>query len=265
MACNKRLPTFKKKVTILTTDDEFHWDESGWNYSTGVATVDFLADLRNTVLGTSAAISVKPAIQFAQVRTDRPHAGAVITAGSVITGDGLTHYLETLSAGSKFWWRRGLRTKLAAGSFAQTEIELHTAFRSCGTHFPTREIEIFPFNTLAASVRYIPITSVLDTSGVNVAKGAIVVLDNANNKLDFRLAGRAFNDPLARGAWVDLEAGWSTPPAGDSVANTGEVSLSGLSLSSNQFMELGVATRKDVDGSANSRCILHITPAIKYS
>ena len=36
------------------------------------------------VLGTSAALSIKPAIQLAAVRTDRPDAGAAVTAGTVI-------------------------------------------------------------------------------------------------------------------------------------------------------------------------------------
>ncbi|HND34727.1 MAG TPA: hypothetical protein PLA94_32210, partial [Myxococcota bacterium] len=55
-----------------STSDAFLWDPQ-WYPSTGVATVDFLADVAIIdAVGGGAGVSLKPAMQFAATRIDRP-------------------------------------------------------------------------------------------------------------------------------------------------------------------------------------------------
>jgi hypothetical protein len=266
LTCTRELPPWELDI-ILTTSDEVRVWEPTWNPIIGVSSVDFLADVRNLVGGTGAAVSLKPAIQYAAVRTDRPGAGAAITAGSAITaGNTLTHYEETLSGSLNFWWRRGWSYQLTSGAFARCSTIQYTSFRSCGKIFPAREVLFNPTNDKNTDCEY-PLTGMFPAVGVDKAKLAIVGLDNLNNSLRYRLIGRAFNDPQARGSWILLPTvggSYTTPGTGDFVDNTGEVDLSGLPLTTNQWMELGLAIGKANDTDPNGRCIFHIIPAIKY-
>lgn len=61
-------------LNVYSTEQAFLWDPQ-WHSCTGVPGIDFTADVRNVTLGAGAAISLKPALQFAQVRTERPDDG----------------------------------------------------------------------------------------------------------------------------------------------------------------------------------------------
>lgn len=262
MNCINELSPWSMEVIALSTSLAFLWDPQ-WYACTGVTSVDFLADVRN--LG-GANLILKPAIQYAAVRTDRPGAGAVITAGSDITGAGAYSFKETLSGGTQFFFRRGIGYKLdTGGTFARAEVMVHTAFRSCGKVFPPREIVFNPLNS-SADVSVFPLTGVFPVAGVSKAKCAVVGLDNANGAMDWRIFGRAFNDKLARGGWTPLGPSWYQPAAGDfTPVNTGEIDLGPLSLSSNHWVELAFAVQKGAGTDANSRCIFHVATALKYA
>lgn len=199
MTCIHDLSPIRNDLVITHSDEAFVWD-SRWHATAGVSALSITADIRNVGLGTSAAMAIKPAVQLATVRTDRPDAGAAITAGSAITAAGLTHFVETLSASSKGFFRVGWSVKLTAGSFARAEALLHVSYRACGRMFTPRELVFQPVNNTAAP-SYFPLTGVFPTAGVDKGRLLIVGLDNANSTLQWRLAGRAFNDPMARGAW----------------------------------------------------------------
>jgi hypothetical protein len=263
MSCTRELPPLQQDHVLTSQEETLLWERE-WNAITGVAKVSLTADVRNLVLGSGAAVALKPAIQMATVRVDRPDPGAAISAGSVITAEGVSHFEETLSGSNKFYFRRGFSLRLTAGSYARVETTLHTAFRACGTIFPAREIPFHPMNSTAA-VHYFSLTGRFPLVGVDKAKLAVIGMDNLNTSLQWRAAGRTFIDPTYRGAWVDLMSGWQTPATGDFGVNTGEIDLSGLSLASNHWGELALAVRKDADGSAPSRCIFHVIPAIKYN
>jgi hypothetical protein len=254
----------KLNLTITNSDDAYVWDDQ-WHPSIGVPSVDFAADVRNLVLGTSAAVSLKPAIQFAPVRTDRPDAGAAIANGSnITTGDAVTHFEESLSGASKFFFRRGFRYKLTSGSFASAEVLLYTAFRACGRIFRPRDITFNPVNDVNVP-SYFSLTGPFAAVGVDVAKMVVIGMGDLNTKLEWRPIGRSFNDPLARGEWTPLGSGWSNPQTANFGANTGELDLTDLTLASFQWMELGLAVRKQADTDANSRCMFKVVPAVKYT
>ena len=265
MSCTKDLIPMKFDLTMLSAAEwSFTWEDH-WHPSTGVTAVDFLADVRNVALGASATIAIKPALQFAYVRTDRPDQGAVIAIGSSIDSVGPTHYAQSITSTQKFFFRRGLGFKLTAGSFARAEVLLYTSFRACGKIFPPREIIYNPYNE-DVEISMFPLTGPFSAVGVDKVKLAIIGMDNANNKLEYQVFARAFNDPLARGGWTGIQSDvYTATTAGDFVANTDELPFTGLTLANSQWVEVAIGLKKDATADANSRVILHITSAIKYA
>lgn len=199
MSCTKELPPWALDLVITSTEEVQVWERQ-WHPVTGVGLIDFTADVRNLVLGTDAEVSMKPAIQLATVRTDRPDAGVAITAGSAITGEGLAHFEETISASGKAFFRRGWSVQLTDGSFARCEVILHTAFRSCGRMFPMKEVEVTPNNGTAA-YHFVSLSGVIAGVGLDKAKIIALLHDNLNTAFEWRQCGRGFNDPMSRGGW----------------------------------------------------------------
>lgn len=261
-------PPFSFDLTVVSDQLAFVWDAQ-WYPVTGVGKVDFTADVRNvTVVGTSAGVSIKPAIQYATTRTDRPGTGGVISDGVAITGNDLKHYQQTLAGSGEFFFRRGIGYQLTGGTFARAQGLLYTAFNTLGQVLPAQEIVFQPLNVTAA-VSVFPLGGgrAIPAQGVSAAKLVAITMGNLNNTLQWQVAGRAFNDQLARGNWTLLEGtSWRTPAAGDDGANTGEVELAtNLSLASKQWVELGLAVRKAADTDPVSRVTFHIVPALKYT
>ncbi len=263
MTCSQELAPMELEFNALNTEWCYAWDKR-WNPSTGVANVDFVLDIRDvqTPVG-GATFEAIPAVQFAAVRTDRPNAGAII-AGTAMSTATATHYLATLSGSSQFWFRRGVAYRLMTGTKVSAQARLYTAFRSCGTIFPPREIVFNPTNNVNLG-SYFPLTGPFPANGVDKVKAAIIGLDNLNATLMYDIVGRAFNDPMARGSWASL-LGWvsPSPTTGDFTANTGEIAVTTLSLATKQWMELGLGVRKNADTDVNSRCIFRVIPAVKY-
>lgn len=262
MSCSRLLTPYTQSLVITSTVETFLF-ENAWYPQAGISLIDLTCDLRNLILGSGAAVAIKPALQLAPVRTDRPDGGAAITAGSVMTANGAVHYGETISAASKYWVRRGYSYRLTAGSFAQVDATLFTSWLQAALIGATRQIEISP-NNGTATVSYYSMLPTMAAVGVSKLKYAVVGVDNANDKLQIRAAGRAFNDPMARGAWTNLESTWNTPPAGDFNFISGEVDLSGLSLGSYQFVEFALAARKSADGDPNSRVSMTVYPSVLF-
>ena len=264
MTCTKELEPMELEFNALTTEWCYAWDKR-WNPSTGVANVDHVLDIRDiqTPVG-GATFEAIPAIQYAGVRTDRPDAGAIISGTAMSTATA-THYLATLAGSTQFWFRRGVAYRLTAGTKVSAQARLYTAFRSCGTIFPAREIVFNPTNNVNLG-NYFPLTGPFAAKGVDKVKAAIIGMDNLNSTLRYDIFARAFNDPMARGAWTSL-LGWTTPSptTGDFTANTGELAVTGLSLATKQWMELALGVRKNADLDTNSRCIFHVIPAVKYA
>ena len=99
------------EFNALTTEWCYAWDKR-WNPSTGVANVDHVLDIRDVQIAAGSAFEAIPAIQYAGVRTDRPDAGVAY--------------------------------RLTAGTKVSAQARLYTAFRSCETIFPAREIVFNP-------------------------------------------------------------------------------------------------------------------------
>ncbi len=257
----KELKPLPFDLTILSDQAAYFWDPL-WYASTGVPNLDFLLDTRDLVLGQNAAVSLKPAIQYAVTRIDRPETPFTV-AGNAVTAEGLNRFGESLSAASKFFFRRGVSYKLTAGAFARVQGTLYTAHRVLGSILPAEEISFQPTNDKAlASVFPLAGGRAFPTTGIDKAKLVIHVMGNLNGSLEWQLAVRIFNDPLARGDWT--LGTWNALSSGNTPLNSGELGFNGLTITDAQWLELGIALRKSTDGSDNSRATIHVIPALKY-
>ena len=90
-------------------------------------------------------MSLKPAIQYAAVRPERPDEGALIS-GSPVTSNAVAHYQETMATSTKFFWRRGVGYQLTTGSFSRATGVLYTSFRPYGELLPVEDIVVNPVN-----------------------------------------------------------------------------------------------------------------------
>lgn len=265
MSCPRELPTIRHTVTLLSTDLMYVFEDRWWPGIPG--TLDFVGEIENIVQGTGgAAVECKPALQTAAVRSDRPDAPGLISAGSAITAAATpTHYEETPSLGSKNHFRRGWGCKLTSGSLAVVSLRQHTSAPTCGQVLAPVMVVVDPLNAGTDIVLNL-ISPVLVALNVSKVKAALVFQDNVNDKLEWRLHGRAFNDRAAPGAWTALGSGWTAPASGDSELNTGEIDLvTALSLSSYQWLELALGTRKTAGGDPNSRCNILVHPIVTFT
>jgi len=258
----RELPPLRFDLSVYSTEQSFLWEDK-WHASTGVDDADFLLDLRNVEEPGGSAIAIQPAVQLAATRIDRPDAGTAV--GSAASAAGLTHYEHSLSASLKFFWRRGIAYKLTTASFARAEGLLYTSYKDLGRVLPTETVVFNPTND-TIGVSYFPLGGgrPQPTNSLTKLKLAVLGMGSLNADMEWRLAGRGFNDPLARGDWTNLEPAWNDPTTTNFNTNTGEVDPSSLPTG-NQWIELALAVRKGVGTDPNSRCIFKVLPALKYS
>jgi hypothetical protein len=240
--------------------------ESQWHSSTGVGTIDLTLDVQTITLGTAATVEVKPALQYASVRTDRPSAGGAISGGGV-SAAGRTHYQESPSITDQFFFRRGVSYKLTAGSIARVQGLVYGAWISKGLVLPTDEIVFQPVNeTATVSVYALGGGKPIPATGASKAKAAIIAMGNINSDLEWQLFARGFNDPLARGDWDPIDqGGWQPASSGNFEVNSDEIDFDGMTLTDFQWIELAFGVRKGSNGDPNSRCIFYVTGAVRYT
>lgn len=241
-----------------------------WNGCTGVPTLDALLDTRNVAVASNSAIAVKPAIQLAAVRADRPDDGLVV--GGTWTGGaaeaGLLHFHEAtiLPAATKLLFRVGIGFKLTAGTFGRAEGVLYSSYRSLGLTLPGEEVVVNPYNATTEEAHF-PLGGgrIYPSNGLTALKLAVFTMGNLSATTDWAPIGRAFNDPLARGPFTVLGTWITDVPTGNDARNTGERSVSGLAPDDNHWFEPGVAVRKADSADPASRVIFRVIPALKYS
>ena len=190
--------------------------------------------------------------------------GSRISNSAAITSTTRAHFQETLSAGDKFFFRRGFAYKLTAGSIARIHGTLYTAWRAKAELLPPVEVVFNPTNDTAAT-SYFPLGRILPCNGVTAVKLAGHSLNNYSSTTECLPAIRIFNDLWARGGWTEL-GDWNDVSTGDNAFNSGELSLEELSPATTtaQFLELALAVRKGSDEDPNSRCIFQVMPAVLY-
>ena len=255
---------FPFDITMYSTERAFLMRPS-WQANVGVPALDLLMDVATIELGNGAAVSLKPARQFAPTRTDRPDVPGLITNGSARTETGRSHYQETLASPTKLFVRDGVGFKLTAGSYARVQGTLYASYRSLGLVLPAQEIVVQPTNESTAKNVY-PLGGGKPLLATRVDKARLVVFGfgNLNTTMNYQLACRFFNDPMARGDWTLIDTP-RTPSVANFEANTGDVSFTGVTTTDFQWLELGLAVWKTAAQDSGSRVIFHVIPALTYT
>lgn len=267
MSCTRELAAFSFDLVLTSTQWAYFWDPQ-WHPVTGVATVDFALDvnLEQVPVGGGTTWEVIPALQHAAVRTDRPGTGAAVS-GTPVSGVATpTHYAGTTTESSNFWFRRGIAARLqgTTPTLANLKGVLNTAFRMEGLSLPVQELVFNPLNSTTIPNVY-PLGT-FPTAGVDKAKLAVILRDNLNNKMEWQLYARVFDDKEARGSWT-AKGSLQTTTAGYSAVNTGEITLSGggFTPADHQWIEFAFGVSKNGTLDANSRCIFEILTALRYA
>lgn len=235
-------------------------------------TWDFNLDVRALETGSGATLSVKPALQHAPVRGERPDQPAVIGAGNAATSAGILHYVESpASLEYKGLFRFGIGYWLSAlGSvpFGRAEVILTASWRPLGKLLPAEEVVVNPTNDSTEwSIFPLNRGKPIPARSLDLANAIVIGQGNLTSTMEYWLYVRAFNDPMARGDWTSMALGSNgpqTPSVGNFEVNLGNVAFpAGISLSSYQWVELALGVRR-ASGN-NSRCIFHVLPSVKYT
>jgi hypothetical protein len=254
-------PTSVVSVLACTTSLSACYREAGvWRSSTGIDAADFNVNVQSLV----GDIEVKPGLQFAAVRTDKPDGAAAIGAGSYTSATGFVHYRENISAAGKFFVRPVLfyRIKSTGSGLGQAQLEMEVIWKSCGAVIGAQTILIQPFMDLTTDLSYFPITDYQPTLGMDKVKAAILYIDPMNANYEDQLAMRTCKDRSAPNSWQLVEGAYNAGSASNAERNTGEYSApTGAAVATNPLFQLGLAVRRT--GSGNPRVTIRAAGAVR--
>lgn len=260
MGCSKSMPT--RSATLRTTNTTaIFTPTSGWRSAIGLTGLDFNLNVM-TVSGNG---SVKPAIQYAAVRTNKPDAASAISGGTYQTSTGFTHYRETIGSNSKLLYRTGFMAKNTSGTNqAEVQAEMQVAEQRCAQQFTPVQVEALP--SVNTNQEVIAISGWFPTLGADKAKAAFVVTNNNGTNMDYQLMMRSCNDPSAPNSWVSAEASATNPAAGNSERNTGDLSIpAGISAASNQFLQFGLGIAENGSASGAVTATISVNGGVVYA
>jgi hypothetical protein len=141
--CVVTLPRMRQTLTVSSTTAVF-FPGTTWRPVTGTTDLDF----DQNILSLDGGAECKPGLQLAVARTDKPNAGAAITAGSYVSAVGtFQQYRESASFASAAFVRFGTMARLAAGQSGQSVIVLETdiSLNVCGGVLGAKQVDVHPF------------------------------------------------------------------------------------------------------------------------
>lgn len=261
----RELAPFPFNVTLTSTALAYVMENS-WQPVTGVASVDCLLDVQNLYFtgGATPGVALRPAIQYAAVRADRPDAPFQVS-GSDVTTAVPAHYRESLSAATKLLFRRGVSACLTgSATFGRAQGVLYTAFRPLGVTLPTEEIVMQPFNASTGDVAVFPLGGGRPNPAneIGAVKLAVVGMGSAQGTVTLQPMVRFYNDLLARGDWT-LVGSSNAPGTTNFAYNTGEVGFGSITPSDYQWFDVALAVWKS--SGSNSRLVARVTTVLKYA
>jgi hypothetical protein len=261
MSC-VRQPHRLRRSLLLASPAEAFFPASEWMPLTGITAVDFLLRL----VSRAGEGEVKPGIQIARARADKPDPGHAIAAGAFVDTVDLHHFRERPELTQGAFVRFGFVGRLRKGSHRQStlEVEMDVAIQACGEVLGTKTVEVQPFAT-DSDEAVVPITDWSPTVGVERLKAVFVLLDNHTDSFEYRLVVRSAKDRMEPDPWVAAE-GWDRPEAGNSERNTGELLVpEAACFLDRSLFQLGLAFRKTAGASRGPRCLVHTLSHCRYA
>lgn len=266
MSCIRTPHRLRRSLLLVSTAETF-FPASEWMPVTGITAIDFL--LR--IVDISGRGEVKPGVQIARSRTDKPDPGHAIAAGGFVDTVDLHHFRESPDLAEGAFVRFGFVGRIRKNGHGQgtIEVEMDVAVKMCGEVLGTRTVEVQPFATGsdAQDEAIVPITDWSPTVGVDKLKTVFVLLDNHNEGLEYRLVVRATRDRMEPDPWVPAEGrGWSHPERGNSERNTGELPVpEAARFVERSLFQLGLAYRKKPGSERHPRCVVHTLSHCRYA
>jgi hypothetical protein len=264
MSC-VRTPHRLRRSLVLSSPEELFFPASEWMPATGITQLDLLLNLASL----AGQGEVKPGVQRARARTDKPEPGEAIEAGAYVDTIGLHHFRESWVFSDAAFVRFGFMGRLPNGSCGQSaaEVEMDVAVKLCGEVLGTKTVEIQPFVADKDQPAIVPITDWSPTIGVESVKAVFVLLDNQQDALEYQLVVRTAKDRMEPDAWVLVEGkSWSCPPAGNSERNTGELRVPAEArFEQRSLFQLGLAWRKRSGAQGSPRCLVHTLSHCRYT
>ncbi len=264
MTCIQTPPRLRRSL-VLTGHDPTFFPASDWMVATGISAVDFLLDLQSLV----GYGEIKPGIQAAKARTDKPEPGAPIRAGGFEHTKKLHQFREVPDLSAAAFVRFGFVGRIRTDSCGQSAVEaqMDVAVRSCGEVLGTRTVEIQPFSAAEGQPAVVPLTDWSPTVGVGGLKTVFVVIDNQEQALEYQLVVRTAKDRMAPGPWASVEGKrWHNPGPGNSEHNTGELAIpKAAAFDEASAFQLGIAYRKAKGSKVSPRCVLHTLTHCRYA
>jgi hypothetical protein len=247
-----------------------------WHIVSGMDVVDFNLSLQSLAAtgGTTPGVSLRPALQYAAVRTDRPDAPFELAVGTAdATAVGNFHFQETLVAATalqKFWVRGGIASKLTAVSgtplAGRAMGAITMAHRSLGELLPADELVVGPYPASTSDKFVHPLGGGRPNLATHIAgvRFAMVGIGaSSSGTITLQPMARFYNDPMARGDWTAI--GTSVSPTGTDFAvapAATEVTFAGFTTTDYQYFDLAMAVWKS---ATPSRLILRVNTALRYS
>lgn len=262
-----RTPNRLRRSLLLTSTTETFFPTSEWMPLTGLTAVDFLLNLMSAI----GPGEVKPGVQIARTRTDKPDPGQAIAAGNFVDTVGLHHFREVPDLAHGAFVRFGFVGRLRRGARGQStvEVEMDVAAKLCGEVLGTKTVEVQPFaiGPDEDDAVIVPITDWSPTVGVDRLKAVFVLLDNHNDALAYRLVVRGALDRMAPDPWVSVEGkAWTHAAVGSSERNTGEQAVPvAARFADRSLFQLGLAYRRKQGSQRNPRCIIHALAHCRYA
>jgi hypothetical protein len=263
MSC-VRTPNRLRRSLVIARPVETFFPASEWMPMTGVTAVDFLLKLVSTTGGGE----VKPGLQIARTRTDKPDPGRAITDGRFVDAVDLHHYREEPGLSDGAFLRFGFVGHLRSAARGQcaVELEMDVAVKMCGEVLGTKTVEVQPFAGGDDDVAVAPITDWSPTVGVHRLKAVFVLLDNHNDALEYQLVARAACDRMAPDGWVAVEEDFSNAPRGNSERTTGELPVPDAArFVDRSVYQLGLEYRRRAGSERGPRCIVHTLAHCRYA
>lgn len=181
------------------------------------------------------------------------------------TAGGSTHYTSSLSGNTTdFYVQPGILAKLNTTTPGWVHGTITVTLGSCGRLVGQRDIEAFLYEDSSRAWSFVIGGW---SPALNASKLRAVLIGSNLQDVDWRFQARLANDVDEPTALTGLGTGFTSfSPDGDGNAqvNTGVIDLSGLSLSSYQFIQIVLALTMKSAGT-NPKAFLKVVAALSYT
>jgi hypothetical protein len=251
------------ELSAYGTSPRYFW-LTDWGLAMGTTEADAVMKLA-AVTGNGEG---KPCRQFAAVRPEGAEDPEVWVDGAYSNSETFVHFHDALTVSSFMLVRYGLAFKNSTGTGlgAATGACRYSVAR-CGRTFGAASFELNTsmLTSDTGQQLVVPIGDFQPAVGLDKVMAGLVIGDNASTYLETMLMIRTAIDRRGPNSWVEVEAAWHNPAAGNSERNTTALTIpAGANLTDNFLVQLGLGLRKKASAAGNPRATIQVVGAGSY-